>query len=1032
MMRIINYFTQNKSLNHTILFFILFLGITSYQKIPKELFPEIALDKIAITGVYAGASAENLDKMAVRDIEDELGNIQGIDKIETVIKPGTFTILLSLTEDADKTDALNKAKDAIARSRQYLPVDMIEPTAQILTHVRPLLSLSLSSSLLSSGELIEAAKEIKSKIARNPFVSEVKIYGDADQEVSVQFNEESLRAYGLDASTVIAAVSQLSYIYPIGDIKQNGNYIFLSTVNGKADVKEWESSLIKIGDKQLRLGDVASVQIMYPQNTTLSTFNGRKNITLLISKGESGNAIEIAKELRTYAKEDLSKEYPNMYFDVYQDTSKPVKDRLNTVISNLMFGLILVFVSMALMINLRIASVVTLGIPSAFAVGIIFIYYTGYSINIISLLGGLIVIGIVVDDAVVIAENIQRHLNEGMEPKKAVIVGTKEMLLPVTLATVTTVVAFLPLFMLTGEIKNFIILIPIAVIMILVGSLIESFLFLPLHAQELLIKQNNFMNWEPLQDAYEKLLHKVIRYKKVFLFTFVVLIPILTLFVAKMLNFQFFPTFDGNYLYITGKTTVDTTLEDTQKIAKVFEEHVLANKDVYALKATSTVIGSRRALSGDNEAGDNMFYITLELFDMEPQNFIDAYLNPLLTFSFEFNDPEKIRKDHTYDLAQRLQKEIEPLMQKYKLDELGVMEDKPGLIKTDIQINFAGKKSEAIAEAMQKVEAKLSSIPHVRDASNNAQLGKMEYKLRINSYGEQLGLSEGMIAQTLSGYFLDSRKAMTFGDNGVMEIRTKAFNKDSEDALLHFMIPTPEGSFVKLTDVVNIEKNRAYEKIEKRDGNAVKSVFANIDKKQTTAVEVLQQIKPLLEEAKAQGVRVSLLGEDEKNNQFKNDILRALVIALFLILITLLFIFPKISSVLMVMSVIPFSMLGALLGHLFLGVNLSMTSIIGMLGLAGVVINDGIIMLDFLHGTRDVEAFYTRAKLRLRPILITSITTFLGLFTLIFYATGQAVILQPIAISIGFGLLWGTALNLVYLPALYAVVNKINPSRDEG
>lgn len=160
--------------------------------------------------------------------------------------------------------------------------------------------------------------------------------------------------------------------------------------------------------------------------------------------------------------------------------------------------------------------------------------------------------------------------------------------------------------------------------------------------------------------------------------------------------------------------------------------------------------------------------------------------------------------------------------------------------------------------------------------------------------------------------------------------------------------------------------------------------------------------------------------------------IQASAIALFLILITLLFIFPKISSVLMVMSVIPFSMLGALLGHLFLGVNLSMTSMIGMLGLAGVVINDGIIMLDFLHGTRDTEAFYTRAKLRLRPILITSITTFLGLFTLIFYATGQAVLLQPIAISIGFGLLWGTALNLVYLPALYAVINKINPSRDEG
>ncbi len=211
----------------------------------------------------------------------------------------------------------------------------------------------------------------------------------------------------------------------------------------------------------------------------------------------------------------------------------------------------------------------------------------------------------------------------------------------------------------------------------------------------------------------------------------------------------------------------------------------------------------------------------------------------------------------------------------------------------------------------------------------------------------------------------------------------------------------------------------------------MKSVFANIDKKKTTAVDVLGEIKPLLDEVRNEGIEISLLGENEKNEQFKNDMIRSLIIAVFLILITLLFIFPKIRYALMVMSVIPFSLLGALLGHMLLGINLSMPSVIGMLGLAGVVINDGIIMLDFLHGTSNIDKFYERAKLRLRPILITSITTFLGLFTLIFYATGQAVILQPIAISIGFGLLWGTVLNLVYLPALYAVVNKLKPVRDE-
>lgn len=1029
-MKLIEYFIHNKRLNYVLLIFILFLGMNAYQKIPKELFPEIALDKISISGGYAGTSAENLDKMAVRDIEDALGNISGIDKIETVIMPGSFSIILSLTESADPTDALNKAKDAIARSRQYLPSDMVEPTAQILLHNRPLVSLSLSSNKHSKGVLIEASKEIKSKLARNPYISEVQIYGDADQEVSIRLNEEIIRAYGLDSSEIIAAISKLSYIYPIGDIKQSGNYIYLSTVHGKDSKDAWESALIKIGEKQLRLGDVASIEITYPQDTTLSTFNGRKNITLILSKGAEGNAIQLSKELRQYVKEKLQKEYPDIYFDFYQDGSKPVEDRLDTVISNLMFGLVLVFLSMALLINLRIALVVVMGIPISFAVGLLFIYFMGYSINIVSLLGGLIVIGIVVDDAIVVAENIQRYINEGVAKKEAVIKGVKEMLLPVSLATLTTIAAFLPLFMLTGEIKNFIILIPIAVIMILIGSLLESFVFLPLHAEELLKKQKNFMNWEPLQEKYEALLHKVIRFKYIFLFTFIVLIPILTVITVKMLNFQFFPGFDGNYLYVTGKASVNTSLEETQKIAEEIEKRIIENKEMYALKATSAVVGSRRAVSGENESGDNMLYVTMELYDMEPQSFIDKYVNPILNFSFNFNDPERIRAYHTYELAEKLQVVMAPLKEKYKLEELDVLEQKPGLLKNDIQINLSGKDTQKMIDAIKMIEADLSKIPFVTSVTNNAHLGKMEYKLRVNTYGEDIGLNEVMIAQILSGYFLDSRKAMTFGESGVMEIRTKSGEKDSEETLMNFMIPLPNGTFVKLTDVVEIKKIRAYEKIEKLDGNIVKSVFANINKKKTTAVDVLKALDPLLTKIKKEGVDIELLGENEKNQQLKNDMMRAVVIALFLILITLLFIFPHIRYALMVMSVIPFSLLGALVGHMLVGINLSMPSVIGMLGLAGVVINDGIIMLDFLHGTHNADTFYERAKLRLRPILITSITTFLGLFTLIFYATGQAVILQPIAISIGFGLLWGTVLNLVYLPSLYAVVNKIQPTRD--
>ncbi len=1030
-MRIIRYFLENRRLNYMLLLFVLFLGYQSYQNIPKELFPEIALDKIMITGGYGGASAETLDKMVVSDIEDELSSINGIDRIETVIRPGTFTIVISLTEQADKIDALSKAQDAIARSRHYLPPDMIEPVAQLMVHNRPLISLSLSSEKLTKGELIEAAKEIKSRLARNPYISEVKIYGDADREVSIRLDTKAIRAYGLDPALVAESIASLSYIYPVGDIEQSGNYVFLTTAHGKVDKAGWESTLVRIGKQKVRLGDVAQVEITYPQNRTLSTFNGRRNITLVISKGAEGNAIALSKELRDYAKSELKKAYPDIYFDFYQDTSRPVEDRLNIVISNLMFGLILVFLSMALLINFRIATVVTMGIPLSFAIGIIFIYYTGYSINIISLLGGLIVIGIVVDDAIVVAENIQRYINLGVPKKEAVLQGVREVILPVTLATVTTIAAFLPLFMMSGEIKNFIILIPIAVVMILIGSLIESFLFLPLHSMEILKKQKNFVDWVPLQNLYEALLHRLIRFKYLFLLTFLVVVPVLTVMTLRSMHFTFFPSFDGNYLYVTAKAPESTSLQETQKIASKIEKYILEHKEAYALKATSTVIGSRRSLAGENERGDNMFYITLELYDLKPRSFINAYINPILNFTFDFHNPNFIREAHTYELAKKLNEAIAPLKQEYGLLELGVREDKPGLIRSDIQINLSGNDSEKIMHAIELLEANLTAIPGVKDVSDNVQLGKVEYSLRINDYGERLGLSEATIARTLSGYFLDSRRAMTFSKTGVMEIKTRAIDKDALQTLLTFELTTPEGKEVRLTDVVDIEKRRNFEKLEKRNGKVVKSVFANIDKHAITALEVLDRMEPLIEKIRKEGVTVDLLGENEKNQQLKNDMKRAVTIALFLIMITLLFIFPRMRYVLMVMSVIPFSMLGALLGHKLLGVNLSMPSVIGLLGLAGVVINDGIIMLDFLHGTREADTFYERAKLRLRPILITSITTFLGLFTLIFYATGQAVILQPIAISLGFGLLWGTVLNLVYLPVLYAVVNKIKPSRSD-
>ncbi|MDA7817587.1 efflux RND transporter permease subunit [Sulfurimonas sp.] len=1016
MHKLIEYFINNSRLNYMMLVFLLYLGINAYVNIPKEMFPTVELDKITVTGSYAGTSASNMDKMAVRDIEDALTNISGVDKTETTITPGKFSVLLTLEENSDKINILNKVQDSIATTRQYLPSDMLDPIAKIMDRNRPLIRLSLSSEQHSQGELTKIAKDIKSKISRIQHISDVSIRGDSEEEVLVQIDSQAIIAHDLNKDSVLRAISELSYIFPIGNIEDRGEFVYISTVNGKADAEEWGDATLHVGSKNVKLRDIATVKVHYPQTYTRSTFNNNPTLTLVISKGDTGNAIEISEYLHNYVKK-LEKGYDGVKFNLYQDSSKPVKNRLNTVISNLLFGLVLVFLSMYILINIRLAFIVAIGIPFSFIIGLLFIYYMGYSINIVSLLGALIVIGIVVDDAVVVGENIQRHIDEGMDTKEAALLGVKEMILPVTLATLTTAAAFLPMFMLTGDIALFLILVPIVVVMILVGSLLESFFFLPLHAQEFLKKSNNLVNWKPFQDKYEEALHYLISYKKIFVILFIVIIPILTILTAKSMKFQFFPNFDGNYLYISGKLDINTPIEDTYEISREIESKMMEHKEEFSLKSITATSGYRRSLSGETEHNNNVFFITMELYDRQESSWVNALM--------DFNNPNKIREKKTFELSPRAKEIIEPYKDKYKMIELGVMESKPGLIRSDIQINLSGNDDALLDKSIKELEERVSKIDGVLNFSDNIRYGKMEYKIKINPYGERLGLSEASVAKILSGYFLESRRGTTFNQDGIMEIKTEDIGKDSVSTLLEFDLPLEDGRYVKLTDIAEIIKIRDYEKINKLNGDVVKTLFANVDKRKITPQEILTQLEPKLEEIRSLGVEVNLLGEKEKSKQLKEDMKKAVVLAIFLILLTLLLIFSKIKYALMVMSVIPLSVLGALLGHKLLGINLTMPSIIGILGLAGVVINDGIIMLDFLHGTHKAEEFFNRAKLRLRPIVITTITTFLGLFTLIFYATGQAVILQPIAISIGFGLVWGTFLNLLYLPTLYALVNGI-------
>lgn len=460
------------------------LSIFAYINIPKEIFPPMNMDKIVITGGYTGTSADVLDKMVVQTIEDDMQNIDDLEEIKSDIKNGAFTISADIKPGADNILVLNDVKDIVSGVKKDLPSDMNEPVAKIKLHAFPLALIALSGDV-SKEELLEKAEELKSELSNFKDLSDITIRGDADEELDIVLNNDKIKAYGLQPALVVSAISNISSIFPIGTIKQQANHLYISTFNGEKTKDGVENTLIDVGGKKLKISDIADVAFTLSDEAELSHYNGVRNISVNVTKSKDGNAIALVKEIRTLLKE-LHQKNPQFNYDIYTDTSVWIKNRLNVVFSNIMFGLMLVFLAMLIFINRGIAFVVALGIPVSFMIGLIASELMGDSLNMLSLLGALIALGMLVDEAIVVAENIYRHLEEGMERKEAVVQGAVEMFPAVLTATLTTVFAFLPMLLMSGEMGMFIKIIPIMITVLLLSSLFEAFYFLPLHAHEFL------------------------------------------------------------------------------------------------------------------------------------------------------------------------------------------------------------------------------------------------------------------------------------------------------------------------------------------------------------------------------------------------------------------------------------------------------------------------------------------------------------------------------------------------------------------
>jgi multidrug efflux pump subunit AcrB len=1023
-------------LNHIFLVLLLMMALFAYRSIPKEIFPPAELDKIWITGGYPGTSADVLDKLAVRSIEDGLKAVDNLDNLRSTIQNGRFTVIADIKTGSDNQLVLSDVKDVISSVRRDLPSDMSEPIAKIAVYKFPLLLIAISGDQ-STRTLLEAADALKSQLSKIKALDAIEIRGDADEEVHIRIDDNKLEAYNIPRLLFYKAVSELSSIYPVGTFKQNGNLIYLSTANGAKNEHILEKTLLNIAGRHIRLGDVASVKFELSTPKELSHFNGKANVSLNVTKTAKGNAIALSKEIRKQLKA-FEKQYTHLKFQVYIDTSVWIRNRINLVTSNIFFGLLLVFGAMFLSMNWRIATVVGLGIPTSFFIALLFAEMLGYSMNLLSMLGALIALGMIVDEAIVVAENIFRHMEMGKPPKEAAIEGAAEMFPAVLTATSTTVFAFLPLLIMSGQMGMFVKILPIMITVLLLSSLFEAFYFLPLHAKELFTLGHRIDHhepsrlWDGLGSAYGRMLHRLLQTKYLSLALLLVSIIAATVGMAKITKFELMPTFDGSQIYFSGKVDTDNRLRDTERYVTRIEELLQTKINPDNVSSVTSVIGMKFNPDQSFESGEHLFHIFINLHERKPENLFDRFINPWL--SMEYDSSDMLRSEDAHDILKRLNQNLLPRLKALRTDdnsaplfrELNLFVPQAGIVKNDIEIGLGGKKDATLIHALNRLETALRDINGTEHIESNAKAGPQELKFRINGYGQQLGFTEASLVNTLRGMFLEAEYGKLFDAKGLIRLRLENPRKKDNYTIAEMKIRTPDGSkIVRLSEIADFVYKKRMLHLYKETGERIWSISASVNKEITLPTEVMKKITPLLDELRKEGVDVIIKGEQKANKQLAREMSQAATIAFFLIFISLVWMFNSFVQPLIVLTTIPLSLLGALVGTKLFGLNMTMIGAMGVIGLAGVVVNDGLIMIDFIRREQTIEGIVQGAKLRLRPIVLTSVTTVLGLLTIMFFASGQALIVQPMAIALGFGVAWSTILNLIYVPILYSSAYRI-------
>ncbi len=1033
----IRWMAQNHVAANLLMMLFVVGGLVMLRSIKQEIFPEVSLDVIQIQVPYPGASPEEIEDGIILKIEESLTGVDGIKEIRSEAREGMGVVLAVIEDSADPDIVLQDIKNEVDRIVTF-PEDAEEPVISKLVNRREVISVVVYGDM-GEKALREMAEEIRDELLEEPNITQVDLAGVRPYEVSIEIPEETLRALNLSLREVAERVRRASLDVPGGRIKAQGGEILIRTKEKRYTANEYKKIVLLTRDDgtALTLGEIAHVRDTFEDVDLFSRFNGKPAAMVKVFRVGEQKPLEISRIVKSFVQERSKSLAPGVHLTVWNDTSEILKERMNLLIRNACLGLILVFLVLGAFLEIGLALWVMLGIPISFLGAMFFMPSLGLSINMISLFAFIMALGIVVDDAIVVGESVYDHRSKGKSRLKAAIDGTLEVGVPVVFSVLTTIVAFIPLIFVTGVMGKFIRVIPIVVIAIFVVSLIESLFVLPAHLSMGSGRRNGSGDGVHFYDKgriwvskgldriiwgpYKALLTKALEYRYVTCaISVAILLLVLGIIKGGIIKFTFMPEVESDIIRVFIQLPVGAPVEDTLKVQEFVVEKGLEAVAEFRKRVTNgtNILRGVYAVTGGTIPGGGPTGGSMH-FGTHIANIRMAL------------EPYDIRGFSTTELLNRWRElvgtipGVDSITFKANLVHMGA----------NIDVQLAHQDPEVLVKAKDRLKRALAAYPGVYNIEDTYAQGKEEFKVRITAIGKVLGLTEESLGRELRAAFYGAEAVrLQRGRNEIkVMVRFPPSRRKSVYDLETMRIKTPSGGEVPLREVATIIPGRGYSIINRFDRKRVVDVTANVDKKRANAEDILDELRHgILRELEKDypGLTYTMQGEERERRESMESMMSGFVLALFGIYALLAIVFKSYIQPVIIMLAIPFGIIGAILGHMIMGYNLSILSMFGIVALAGVVVNDSLLLVDRANNERRrgapaLGSLISAGTRRFRPILLTSLTTFFGLTPMILETSVQAQFLIPMAISLGFGILFATFITLLIIPAFYLVVEDL-------